>query len=332
MRFIRDLTIDTSKLLNRICKQSRHYQVRQRAHCILLSYEGMKISDLIDFFQVSRRTIYNWMNDWEEQRLLGLYNQTGRGRKPTFNEEQKQKIKEWVKLYPKDLKKVLAQIKEEWGITVSKDTIKRVLRSLVMTWRRFKRGLAGEPDPLEYKEKQLALTKLKEQEKRGEIDLRYLDESGFCLTPYVPYGWQEKGENIPIKSSHSRRLNILGLMNRHQELDAYIFEGRINSEVVISCLDKFAENLPIKTVVVMDRASFHRSKKIQNKIYEWKHKNLEIFWLPSYSPQLNLIEILWRFMKYEWIEIDAYSSWQNLVNYVEKIIREFGKEYVINFA
>jgi transposase len=298
----------------------------------LLSYEGVTISELIDFFQVSRRTIYNWMNDWEDKRLLGLYNQTGRGRKPTFNEEQKQKIKSWVKLYPKDLKKVLAQIKEEWGITVSKDTIKRVLRSLIMTWRRFQRGLAGEPDPLEYKEKELELTKLKEQENRGEIDLRYLDESGFCLTPYVPYGWQEKGEKIPIKSSRSRRLNILGLMNRHQELDAYIFEGRITSEVVISCLDKFAENLPIKTVVVMDKASFHRSKKIQDKINEWKHKNLEIFWLPSYSPQLNLIEILWRFMKYEWIEIDAYSSWQNLINYVEKVIREFGKEYVINFA
>lgn len=332
MRFIRDLTFDTAKLLHRIYKQSRHYQVRQRAHCILLSYEGVTISELIDFFQVSRRTIYNWMNDWEDKRLLGLYNQTGRGRKPTFNEEQKQKIKSWVKLYPKDLKKVLAQIKEEWGITVSKDTIKRVLRSLIMTWRRFQRGLAGEPDPLEYKEKELELTKLKEQEKRGEIDLRYLDESGFCLTPYVPYGWQEKGEKIPIKSSRSRRLNILGLRNRHQELDAYIFEGRITSEVVISCLDKFAENLPIKTVVVMDKASFHRSKKIQDKIDEWKHKNLEIFWLPSYSPQLNLIEILWRFMKYEWIEIDAYSSWQNLINYVEKVIREFGKEYVINFA
>ena len=82
----------------------------------------------------------------------------------------------------------------------------------------------------------------------------------------------------------------------------------------------------------MDKASFHRSKKIQDKINEWKQKNLEIFWLPSYSPQLNLIEILWRFMKYEWIEIDAYSSWQNLVNYVEKVLQDFGKKYVINFA
>jgi len=332
MRFIRDLTFDTIKLLNRIYKQSSHYQVKRRAHCILLSYEGATIAELMEIFQASRRTIYNWMNDWEEWRLLGLYNRPGRGRKPIFNEEQQQQIKEWVKQSPKDLKKVLAQIKESWEITVSKDTVKRILKNLNLTWRRFRRGLAGEPDPLEYKEKYEELADLKRLEIRGEIDLRYLDETGFCLTPYIPYGWQEKGEDVQINSSRSRRLNILGLMNREQELDAYIFEERITSEVVISCLDKFSENLQIKTVVVMDRASFHRSKKIREKISEWKDKNLEIFWLPSYSPQLNLIEILWRFMKYEWIEIDAYQSWQNLVNYVEKVLRDFGENYVINFA
>jgi transposase len=332
MRFIKDLTIDTIKLLNRIYKQSSHYQVKQRAHCILLSYEGKTISELMEIFQVTRGTIYNWMNDWEEYRLLGLYNRPGRGRKPIFNEIQELQIKEWVKQSPKNLKKVLAQIEELWGVRVSKDTVKRILKNFEMTWRRFKRGLAGEPDPLEYKEKQEELTVLKQQDKSGEIDLRYLDETGFCLTPYIPYGWQEKGENIKIDSSRSRRLNVLGLMNCDRELDAYIFEGKITSDVVISCLDKFAENLQIKTIVVMDKASFHTSKKIQQKISDWQEKKLEIFWLPSYSPQLNLIEILWRFMKYEWIEIDAYSSWSNLVNYVEKVIRDFGEKYVINFA
>jgi transposase len=54
--------------------------------------------------------------------------------------------------------------------------------------------------------------------------------------------------------------------------------------------------------------------------------------LPSYSPQLNLIEILWRFIKYQWIEIDAYYSWQTFVASIEKILREFGQSYVINFA
>jgi len=54
--------------------------------------------------------------------------------------------------------------------------------------------------------------------------------------------------------------------------------------------------------------------------------------LPSYSPQLNLIEILWRFIKYEWIEIEAYKSWSTFVASVEKTLREFGRNYVINFV
>jgi len=52
----------------------------------------------------------------------------------------------------------------------------------------------------------------------------------------------------------------------------------------------------------------------------------------TYSPHLNLIEILWRFIKYEWLEIDAYSCWKTLVADFEKIIKEFGVNYVINFV
>lgn len=59
---------------------------------------------------------------------------------------------------------------------------------------------------------------------------------------------------------------------------------------------------------------------------------ITIFELPSYSPQLNLIEKLWRFIKYEGIEIDAYSSWKTFVASVETILREFNENYVINFV
>jgi len=58
-------------------------------------------------------------------------------------------------------------------------------------------------------------------------------------------------------------------------------------------------SLEKKTVLLMEQASIQTSDKIMEKIEEWKRKNLEIFWLPAYSPKLNLIEILWRFIKYE---------------------------------
>lgn len=68
------------------------------------------------------------------------------------------------------------------------------------------------------------------------------------------------------------------------------------------------------------------------KLPEWKLKNLEIFWLPTYSPKLNLIEIFWKFIKYEWIAIEAYENWKSLIKYVKKVLDCVGIEYVINFA
>jgi hypothetical protein len=43
-------------------------------------------------------------------------------------------------------------------------------------------------------------------------------ESGFCLTPYLPYGWQEKGETITVKSGRSRRINVLEILNRKKDV------------------------------------------------------------------------------------------------------------------
>ena len=57
-----------------------------------------------------------------------------------------------------------------------------------------------------------------------------------------------------------------------------------------------------------------------------------MFYLPAYSPPLNRIEILWRFMKYEWIESRAYTSWEQLVGYVEQVIKNFGDQYKISFV
>ncbi|MBC6473319.1 MAG: transposase [Hormoscilla sp. GM102CHS1] len=60
-------------------------------------------------------------------------------------------------------------------------------------------------------------------------------------------------------------------------------------------------------------------------------KGLTIFYLPTYSPELNIIKILWLFIKYEWLNIDAYESYKSLVKAVEDVLQSVGK-YQINFA
>ena len=332
MRFIRELNAETRKLLERISLQSKFPQVRNRAKCILLSYQRLSINELMLIFGVSRKTIYNWLTRWEEQQIKGIYNQKGRGRKSKLNQEQKKQVQEWVKSEPKSLKKVKLKINKEWQIDVSKETIKRIIKKLNMKWKRMKRGMSKTPDGWELEVKIPRLEELKEKAQKGEIDLRYLDESGFSLKPDIPYGWQEKAKRITLNSCQSKRINVLGLMDCKNQLDYEIHEGTIDSEIIINFLDRISECLVKFTVVVMDQASIHTSDKLLGKLEEWKEKNLEIFWLPTYPPKQNLIEILWKFIKYEWIEVDAYENWNSFLNYLKKVLDNFGKEYVINFV
>ncbi len=332
MILFRELNRENKQLLNRISVFSKYPQVRNRAKCIMLLDRGFSIPQLMKIFGVSRKTIYNWISRWEESSFSGLYNLQGRGRKPLLNQEQQEIVKQWVKEEPKNLKKVKSKIDREWSIEVHKETIKRIIKKFEMRWKRMKRGLNKEPDRWEIEVKLPRLTELVEQDRIGKIDLRYLNQSGFSLTPYIPYGWQEKNEQIILKSRTGKRINIMGLMNRRNELFYEIIVDKIDSQDVIKFLDRFSNNLTKTTVVILDQASIHTSNAFLEKLEEWKQKNLEIFWLPTYSPKLNLIEILWKFIKYEWIEIDAYDNKNNLIKYLKKVLDNFGTEYVINFV
>lgn len=332
MLFIREINPLSLKLLERIYRQSRHHQVRQRAHCLMLASQGIKVEELMTILNASYKTIYNWLKRWESEGMTGLYNKPGRGRKRTFNQEQEETIRAWAKQEPRQLKQVQQKVKAAWNIETSTETIKRILKTFSMSWHRLRRAVGGEPEPRQYEEKKTQLEALKRLENEGKIDLYFLDQTGFCLIPSVPYGWQDKGEYLTIKSRRSPRLNVLGLMNRKNHLEAYVSTQSINSDVVIACIDTFFPVVNKPTVIVADQASIHTSHAMLDKVDEWQARGITIFILPSYSPQLNLIEILWRFIKYEWLEIEAYSNWQTFVDSVEKILREFGENYVINFA
>ena len=102
----REFNRETIKLLKRIYRQSRLFQVRNRAHCLLLRNKGFTIEQLSVILEKSEKTIFNWLKSWEKRGLLGLYNRKGQGRKPTFNQQEKEKLKELVQKQPKQLKKV----------------------------------------------------------------------------------------------------------------------------------------------------------------------------------------------------------------------------------
>jgi transposase len=57
-----------------------------------------------------------------------------------------------------------------------------------------------------------------------------------------------------------------------------------------------------------------------------------VYPLAAYSPELNLIEILWRKIKYEWLPLTAYDSFKTLLRELQKVLAGVGSKYQINFA
>ena len=168
-------------------------------------------------------------------------------------------------------------------------------------------------------------------ENNGYIDLYFGDESHFGLTPNVPYAWQTKENPILLPATKGKSLSVVGLMTRRNKLFFEVIETTFNSEKFICFMDNFVEQIVKKTVVVLDNSPIHKSKKFMIKIEEWKEKDVLIFFLPPYSPELNLIEILWKRIKYQWIPFEAYRNFKNLKENLSTILINFGKKYDIIF-
>ena len=171
-----------------------------------------------------------------------------------------------------------------------------------------------------------------EQSKQKEIDLFYFDESGFTLEPCVPYAWQPRGETIEVPCAKSKRLNVLGFVNRECSFTSVVFEGSVTSAVVVASIDHFISTLRRPTVLIMDNASIHKSFEFQENIEGWLQQGLTIVHIAPYSPELNIIEIVWRKIKYEWMPFSAYESFLRLKECLFDILANIGKSYTIEFT
>ena len=198
-------------------------------------------------------------------------------------------------------------------------------------WKRARLSLKGKRNKYEFELKQEQINDLKQLENIGYIDLYLGDESHFGLTPNVPYAWQLKDKPLLLPAAKGKSLNVVGLMSRKNDLFFQVLESTFNTDKIIDFLNSFVEQINKKTVVILDNSPIHKSNKFMAKIQEWKEKDVLIFFLPPYSPELNLIEILWRRIKYNWIPLDAYLCLQNLKERLSFVLNNFGTKYDIIF-
>ena len=199
-------------------------------------------------------------------------------------------------------------------------------------YKRIRRRPKGQPLPEHYA---LQAEKLQELEKlsvEGRIELYYGDETHVCSEGYVPYGWQFPDEEVCFLSEKSYKFNCFGLINRQSECKCKMTKENINTEFVLEFLEKFSFEIQQKTFVVLDNARIHKTKAIKERIPYWQNRGLYLFFLPPYSPHLNIAETLWRKLKKEWLDPPDYLSADDLAYALDRCLADMGKGQRINFS
>ena len=149
--------------------------------------------------------------------------------------------------------------------------------------------------------------------------------------------WIEKGKIKTIKSNTGRsRININGVYNAESQ-EILIHESQtINAETTIAFLKEIEEYYQNKTriIIIVDNARYYKNKKVTEYLETSK---IEFWFLPPYSPNLNLIERLWKFLRKKIINNKYYESFkkfrtsilsffENTDRYKEEIARFIGQK------
>ncbi|MGV3585469.1 MAG: IS630 family transposase [Adhaeribacter sp.] len=175
-----------------------------------------------------------------------------------------------------------------------------------------RKRVKGKPDAALYQVRSEALGLLEEQSRQGHVDLFYADESQVSPEGYVPSGWQFAAEDVSIESAKGKSLNCFALISRDNRLRYATREQSITADFIVEALDRLSLELEKPTVVVLDNARVHTADKVKKQLQIWQQRGLFLFYLPVYSPHLNIAERLWKELKARWLKPQDYRTTDTL--------------------
>ena len=187
------------------------------------------------------------------------------------------------------------------------------------------------PNPDVYALKREYLGELEALSEQGQIDLLYGDESRVSLQPCVPYGWQFADEQVIMPSEQGGGVNCFALISRTNQCRVHLTDGSITADWVSERLDALSLSLRRLTVIVLDNARVH-TKAVKERGAVWQERGLFVWFLPTYSPHLNIAEVLWRKLKYEWLRPQDYTDKDTLRYAVWTALKAVGDTLKIAFS
>lgn len=189
--------------------------------------------------------------------------------------------------------------------------------------------------------KQADLEMLQQAAAAGDIQLKYLDESGFCLWSPVSYSYSPIGQQKRMEqpaSVYGKRISILGLWQEEQGFDYALSVGGFKSSSYLTVMNWVAQRAAQTlaqtgqvTVVVQDNGSAHTSKIVKAQWDNWAEQGVLLFFLPPYCSEMNPIEGEWHQLKTHGLAGRMFDNAYDLAIAVEACIeqRYAAKQYEV---
>jgi transposase len=234
-----------------------------------------------------------------------------------LSEEQEEQLTAELEEYLyEDVKPVIEWVREQFGVTYTQSGMRDLLHRLGFVYKQTKGvpSKADEAKQVAFLEEQLPA--LLEEVEAGDAVVYYADGCHPTHNTKTGRGWIRKGQDFEVDCNSGRkRVNINAAVNAMKpEHLVYDIAESINAQSTQRLCRKLLRKYPGKTIyLICDNARYNRNKMLQ----EWaENQRIAFVFLPSYSPNLNLIERLWRLMRKKIINslyYDTYSKFKSSV-------------------
>lgn len=314
--------------LKKIYKNTYNNSMREnRIRVILLFDKNMSITEIKDVLLTDFQTIKRYIREFQQYRMDSINFEDGRktksGNKSNISKEQKAKIIKYLETnIVSEAKEIKQYIEESLGLKYSLSGVTNLLHSWGYSYKKIV-AIPQKGNTPEKIEEQLQFEKeyqeLKESKEKDD-KIYFLDGVHPTHNVKIGYAWIKKGENRVVETNSGRkRVNINGAYDVENGEVITLQSERINSISTIELFDKIlAENDKTngKIYLFSDNARYYKSILVRETLTEEKYNRIVLDFLPSYSPNLNPIERVWKFFKNETLKHKFYLTFQEFESYI----------------
>lgn len=297
-----------------------HPKVQKKMETLFLKSQNLPHSLIEQIAGISSTTLWRYLHEYieggiERLKVLNFY------QPKSELMDYKTSIEEYFKENPPaSILEAMSIIERITGIKRSPTQIRHFLKRIGM--KRLKTGMIpakADPDEQEEFLKEKLEPRI-EEAKLGKRKLYFMDAAHFILMPYLGYLWCFIRQFIKAPAGR-KRYNVLGALDAITlKVITVVNDAYINAESVCELLIKISkENIGLPITIVLDNARYQKClivKELSEAL------NIELLYLPSYSPNLNIIERLWKFVKKQCLYSKYYDNFDKLKKAISDCISE----------